>query len=195
MQLIFFEPKLAGRGFLGWMRLLARRFSMVSLLALACASLLGACSSHDETQGASPGLAAGGAGEEVSCTGDARVDVFEEGLAKTGDNGFTVMLESGDPEPPARGNNGWSVTVLDADGQPLSDVQLVVTAKMPDHGHMSPTTPEATMTDADGKSSISKLDLFMAGVWFVDVSIMATAGGAETAEPMDSVRFAFCVEG
>lgn len=172
-----------------------RHFSILSGLALAGSSLLGACADHDDaTQGASPGLAAAGAaGEEVACTDDARVDRFEEGLTKTGEQGFTVTLESSDPEPPARGDNGWSVTVLDADGEPLSSAQLVVSARMPDHGHMSPTTPEASPTDADGKTSISKLNLFMAGVWFVDVSIMAA--GAETAEPIDSVRFAFCVEG
>lgn len=195
MLLIFSEPKSAGRGFLRWMRLLVRRFLAVSVLAPACSLSLGACSDHDDTQSASPGLAAGGAGEEVACTDDARVDEFEEGLAKTGDQGFTVTLESGDPEPPARGDNGWSVTVLDADGKPLSDVELVVTAKMPDHGHMSPTTPEATTTDADGKSSISKLNLFMAGVWFVEVSIMAPGAAEAAKKPLDSVRFAFCVEG
>jgi hypothetical protein len=173
------------------MRRLAQLFWQLSRFALAGSLLLGACSNQDSTQGTAPDTAAGGAGEEVACTDDARVDPFAEGLSKTGENGFTITLDGGDPEPPARGDNGWSVTVLDADGEPVSDARLVVSAKMPDHGHMSPTTPEASATDAEGKSDISKLNLFMAGVWFIDVSI--TPAGADT--PLDSVRFAFCVEG
>lgn len=173
------------------MRLVAQHFWKVSSVVLAGQLLLAACSTHDDAPGQAPDSAAGGAGEEVACTDDARVDPFSEGLTKKGENGFSITLDGGDPEPPARGDNGWSVTVLDADGQPVSDAQLVVSAKMPDHGHMSPTTPEAGPTDADGKSDISKLDLFMAGVWFIDVSI--TPAGAD--EPTDSVRFAFCVEG
>ena len=81
--------------------------------------------------------------------------------------------------------------VLGADSEPLKGVGLAIQAHMPDHGHMSPTTPEANPTDAQGRTDISGLDLFMAGVWVVDVSIMA----ADTGEPMASVSFTFCVEG
>lgn len=181
------------------MRHRVRRFSTVSRLGLAASLLLAACSSSgDDAEPSSPSLAAAGAagaaGEEVSCTDDARVDAFAEGLKKTGAKGFTVSLDAGDPEPPARGDNGWSVTLLDADGQPLSGARLVITAKMPDHGHMSPTTPEASPSDEQGQTSISGLNLFMAGVWVVELGIMA-ADAADTDKPLDSVSFAFCVEG
>ena len=173
------------------MRQQAAHFWHLSRFAFVGCLLLGACSTHDDSQSNPADFAAGGAGEEVACTDDARVHTFSEGLTETGENGFTITLDSGDPEPPARGDNGWSVTVRDADGEPVTDAQLVVSAKMPDHGHMSPTNPVASPTDADGKSDISQLNLFMAGVWFVDVGI--TPAGAD--KPMDSVRFAFCVEG
>lgn len=175
------------------MRQLAWRFWMMTRLALAGSLLLGACSSqHDETQGASPNLGAAGAtGEEVSCTDDARVEMVAGGLTEKGGAGFTVTFDSGEPEPPARGDNVWSVTVLDPEGRPLTDVLLVVAAHMPDHGHMSPTTPEATPTDTEGHATISGLNLFMAGVWAVDVSITST----DAEKPLDSVTFTFCVEG
>jgi hypothetical protein len=173
---------------------LARQVSSISGLALAGSLLLGACSSKDGGgKGSSPDPAAAGAaaGEQVSCTNDVRVETFTEGLSKTGSAGISVTLASGDPEPPARGDNSWNVTVLDGEGKPLRDVQLVVSARMPDHGHMSPTTPEASPTDAQGNSTISGLDLFMAGVWLVDLSIMQ----ADSDGLLDNVSFAFCVEG
>jgi hypothetical protein len=187
---LFLEPKVAGCDFLRGMRQ-SRRYSTVSRLALAGWLVLGACSSErHETDGSSPNLEAGGAAaEEVSCTDDPRVEIFSEGLKKVGEGGITVTLDGSDPEPPARGENAWHVTVLDADGQPLSSAQLEVVAQMPDHGHMSPTTPEATATDAEGRSTISGLNLFMAGVWVVHLSITVAE------KPIDSVSFALCVEG
>lgn len=191
---LFCEPNSLERGFLRGMRQSMRRSATVPRLVLVGCLLLDACSSrsHDDTPNPPSNLAAAGAaGEEISCADDARVDVFASGLSKTAKDGTTVTLDSGEPEPPARGDNVWNVTLADADGQPLTDVQLVVSARMPDHGHMSPTTPQATATDAEGRSTISSLNLFMAGVWVVDVAII----GADAEKPGASVSFTFCVEG
>jgi hypothetical protein len=173
------------------MRQAARRVSMVSSLVLA-GSLLAACSSHDDAPGSSPNLGVGGAeGEEVACTDDPRVDAFEEGLSKTGPADVTVELVSSDPEPPARGDNVWQLKLSDSSGEPMSAVQLVIAAHMPDHGHMSPSTPEATPTDDEGRTTISGLDLFMPGVWLVEVGLPQ----ADSDKPLVLASFTFCVEG
>lgn len=140
-----------------------------------------------------PSEAGGGGGEsaEVSCTRDPRVAEFANGLTATGAHGLTVTLESSVPASPARGDNGWSVTVRDADGAPLESARLVVSARMPDHGHMSPTTPAAAPTDEAGQTNVSGLDFFMAGVWLIELQI--TESGAE--EPADRVSFTLCIEG
>jgi hypothetical protein len=171
------------------MRQQARHILTVSSLALL---LLGACSSGGDSD-PKPAVAgaAGFGSEEVSCLEDARVSDFSRGLTATGPNGFTVTIESGDPEPPARGDNTWNVTVLDAAGEPFQAAELTPSARMPDHGHMSPTTPMASATDEEGHATLSGLNLFMAGVWVIDVKISA----ADADEPVDSVSFAFCVEG
>ena len=166
------------------------RSAMLALL------LLTGCSGGDQPGKDGPALSpaeggAGGAGAEVSCVQDARVDAFENGLTKTGPAGFTVSLDSSDPAEPAHGDNSWSVTVLNAAGEPLEGAQLAVSAKMPDHGHMSPTTPEATVTDADGHAQVSGLNLFMAGVWQIDLKISEDSAK----QPADSVSFVFCIEG
>src|SRR5262245_6939761 len=110
--------------------------------------LIAACSDGepDPTGTSLPGLGEAGAGgsAEVSCTDDTRVEQFESGLSRTGEQGFTITIEQGEPAVPARGDNTWTVTVLDGAGEPLAGAQLVVAARMPDHGHMSPSTPMAT---------------------------------------------------
>jgi hypothetical protein len=179
---LFREPNGLGRVFL---------CSMAWRLALALWLVLGGCSDHDPSPTDMEDGAAGAGGEEVSCTDDERVEVFARGLSKSGETGFKVTIDAGDPAPPARGDNTWTVTVLDAAGEPLAGARLAVSALMPDHGHMSPSTPEATVTDAEGRSTISGLNLFMAGVWVVQLQVTE----ADAEEQADSVSFAFCVEG
>ena len=171
-----------------------RRASLVSRW-LALALLSGACSGGDrlDTKAMTPdGSEAGAAADvQVSCAMDPRVSAVATGLVAMGRTGVSVTLDSGEPEFPAIGDNTWSVTVLGADGEPLAGAALAPSAKMPDHGHMSPTTPMATVTDDQGRATVSGLNLFMAGVWRIELAV--TAAG-ETA-PSDSVSFSFCVEG
>jgi hypothetical protein len=164
-------------------------------LPFAWLLLLGGCSGGGDPSAPTPApplAEAGAAGSaEVSCTNDPRVDAFSKGVSRAGPSGFRIELNSADPGPPAIGDNTWSVTVRDAAGEPVVGAQLTPTARMPDHGHMSPTTPEAEVTDADGRTTITGFNLFMAGVWRIDLQI--TEAGAQM--PADSVSFAFCIEG
>jgi hypothetical protein len=166
------------------------------LLILASLLLFGGCSSGGEPTsidkpGSSDNAGAGGESAEVSCADDPRVKEFSNGLAETGARGLSVTLDESDPASPARGDNGWNVTVRDASGSPLQSAQLVVTARMPDHGHMSPTTPEAAPTDIDGHTMISGLNFFMAGVWLIELQVTE----ADAEQPADNVSFEFCIEG
>jgi hypothetical protein len=162
---------------------------------LALAVLSGACSSGDpvDTKAMTPDESAAGAAADVkvSCTMDPRVSPVATGLVAMGRKGVSVTLDSGEPNFPAIGDNTWSVTVLSAAGEPLVGAALAPSAKMPDHGHMSPTTPSATLTDDEGRATISGLNLFMAGVWRIELAVTA----AGEAAPSDSVSFSFCVEG
>jgi hypothetical protein len=192
LSAFFVSQKLRGAAFLIMQQ--AQRIFRVWKLALASLLTLAGCSSREQAGGeaTSPGLAqAGAAGAEVSCAADPRVSAFSKHLAQTGQSGVEVELDSAEPAPPAIGDNTWSVTVLDAAGDPLVGAQLTPSARMPDHGHMSPTTPIASVTDAEGHATISGLNLFMAGVWRIDLEI--TEAGADA--PTDSVGFAFCIEG
>ena len=162
---------------------------------LALALLSGACSGGErgDTKAMTPDASEAGSAADVkvSCAMDPRVSPVATGLVATGRKGVSVTLDSGEPDFPAIGDNTWSVTVLSAAGEPLVGAALAPSAKMPDHGHMSPTTPSATLTDDEGRATVSGLNLFMAGVWRIELSV--TAAGEAT--PSDSVSFAFCVEG
>jgi hypothetical protein len=163
--------------------------------ALGSLLLVVGCSSGEPADAVEPGATdadgAGGESAEVSCAKDPRVEAFSNGLTQTGAHGLTISLDRSEPPRPARGDNGWSVTVRDARGAPLEAAQLTVSARMPDHGHMSPTTPEAAPTDENGQTTVSGLDFFMAGVWLIELQI--TEANAE--QPTDGVSFELCIEG
>lgn len=134
---------------------------------------------------------------------------FNAGMTVGGDKeAVRVRLVAGDPAPPKRGNNRWTLQVLDANDQPLADAQLTkVKPFMPDHGHGTSTvatsagveiadlacdaSPKAcrAQLDSDGRVEVSGIDLRMAGVWTVTVSVLLNDGSS------DDATFAFCIDG
>jgi len=96
-----------------------------------------------------------------------------------------VLVEA-QPSPPAKNSNRWSVRVLDRTGEPLSDVVLAAEPWMPDHAHGPSRRPAVT---SDGTLFvIDGIDLFMAGLWRVTLTVDSPAGA-------DKGEFFFCIEG
>ena len=115
---------------------------MTRLLALAC--LLAACGADD------PGSDA--------CTPVLAGDTW------TGPGGSIVEIVMTNPTPPARFTNWWAVRITDPGGAPMIDpASLAVSAYMPEHDHLSPTTPTVT-GEAEGLV-VGPLELWMPGVW------------------------------
>jgi hypothetical protein len=128
----------------------------------------------------------------VSCTLDPRVDAYDAGLVKTGQAGVAqIEIVSSNPAPPARDDNTWSIQLRDAAGAPL-DGSVSLSLDMPDHGHLSPTTPTITAGAGAGAYTIDSINLFMPGVWRIQFNVY---GAADAAAPIDVVTFYFCVEG
>ncbi|EYF07458.1 auxin-binding protein [Chondromyces apiculatus DSM 436] len=124
------------------------------------------------------------------CEGETRSDVYSAGMEVPSEGGsFSVRLVEATPGPPAKGENSWTLLVLDGAGQAVEGVTLTVTPWMPDHNHGSPAPPTVRATVTPGEYEVSAIDLIMAGFWEVTVDI-APEGG----EP-DSAVFGFCVEG
>ena len=155
-----------------------------ALLGPAFALALAASGCSDEA-GSSSGTSGSGA---TACERDARKDAYASGLAKTGAS-FTVKILDAQPAPPTKGTNVLTLQVMDAAGAPVNGASVTVVPFMPDHGHGSAVMPVVTALGADGKYTVEKLYLAMAGLWELRVNV--TAPGAA---PSD-VTFAFCLDG
>jgi len=159
------------------------------------AALLVACANNT---GNSPDPDAGGATStlpdgSVSCTSDARLDIYRAGLTKPGLNGALLFrLEKSEPGPPVKGNNTFTLSVANVSGEAVTG-DLSITLKMPGHGHDSPTVPAVTFDADSAMYTVTPVNLFMAGVW--QITISAYEAAADAGAPLDSVSFFFCIEG
>ena len=151
------------------------------------------CPAHDhEHMGRAQPTADGGAADlRADASGpwtlckDPRADEWQLPLTKsTSGDGFRVSLIEGNPAPPAIGKNTWTLRVTNSSGQPVSGLSPAVHPYMPDHGHGT-ALPEVVAGTEAGTYQIRAMDLFMAGVWQIEVSL-------GTAQP-DQVMFTYCL--
>lgn len=124
----------------------------------------------------------------VTCTGDPRADTYVANLERLGTGkAMKFVLVQGDPAPPSRGNNTWTLKIADASSKPITDATIEIKPFMPDHGHGSSVKPSATK-NTDGSYKIDPLYFFMPGLW--QVTFNATSGATS-----DTAVFTFCVAG
>lgn len=141
------------------------------LASWACVALLGCSSSDPEDKGNTGG----------GC------ETFSAGLTQLGDQGVvSVVIESSMPAPPERGNNDWTIQLLDANGAPISDATVGITPFMPKHGHGSSVKAAITPL-GDGRYDLNPVNFSMAGVWEVTIDV-ELAGGAT-----DQTMFELCI--
>lgn len=126
--------------------------------------------------------------EEPTCGDADRYEPYVPGLEREGEAGAVVSLERAIPGPPEKGDNEWTLHVIDADGASMDDLELLVSPFMPDHGHGSPVDPIVTPGDEAGEYLVD-LVFNMGGFWEVSISL-DEAGG----EQLDEVQFGICIE-
>jgi hypothetical protein len=106
---------------------------------------------------------------------------------------YTFTLVSAAPAPPDLDLNVWTLSIKDASGNPPPIAQLEVVPTMPQMGHGSDQIP-ILATNADGTFAISNLDLQMAGLWAVTVSVVSLeADGGKSTLTVDKAVFEYCV--
>ncbi len=123
------------------------------------------------------------------CASETRADTYEVGLEKVGKGGLKTKLLLAEPAPPAKGDNTWTLQVLDGSNAPLDGLTVDVSPFMPDHGHPAPITPVVKAEGSDGKYLVESINLPMPGLWEVTLDIDDGAGIT------DSVLYSFCIEG
>jgi hypothetical protein len=121
------------------------------------------------------------------CEAETRDDEYQLGMEKAGAQ-LLVRFVDADPAPPDRGDNTWTIEVLDlATGEPADDVTLEVEPYMPDHKHGSSIQCNVTEMPEPGELQLAPVNLFMPGLW--QVQLHFTRG-----ETTDRVDFNFCVD-
>ena len=100
-------------------------------------------------------------------------DEYLAGMEKvTTDGHFRVALIESTPIPQDLTLYTWTIEVRSADGQPLDGATVVAEPTMPDHGHGTfPITTPGVAADGVGRFTLTDMDLFMAGVWQVELRI------------------------
>jgi len=116
-------------------------------------------------------------------------DVYAAGMEHVGEAGRLKMaLLEAEPAPPDRGDNRWTVRVLDADDVPQGGCALEVKPFMPAHGHGANKDAVVTPAAEPGEYVVEPLDLFMPGLW--EVRFTVECGGVT-----DNVLFSFWIRG
>ncbi|HWB81287.1 MAG TPA: FixH family protein [Nannocystaceae bacterium] len=156
-------------------------------IALALLGSLFACDGGDDSMGmADDDDAAMPMDEPRGCATEARADTYVLGMAKQGER-VQVAFVDALPAPPERGDNTWRVAITQA-GAPLSDVEVEVEPYMPDHMHGTSIEAHVTAADAPGEYVIEPVNMFMPGLWQVQL-YMTLPDGSD-----DQVQFDFCVD-
>ncbi len=151
-------------------------------LLLASAS---ACSSSNSASNAAD------SGEVDLCSTDSRAQTFAANMEQPGaSNTYSVKLASINPNPVFKGNNAWTIQVVDKNGAPVTGASITVKPFMPDHGHGSSIIPQVAPGSDPGSYDVTLLNLFMPGIW--TVTIVVTTGTAPNTVTDQSV-FTFCV--
>ena len=140
----------------------------------------------------------------TACQSEIRADAWAIGLTKVGDGKrLKVKILGSDPVVPTKGDNTWTVQILDAADLPQDGVKFVrIDPTMPDHGHGTPIVAAAIELMTDHKYKVMPINLWMPGYWEVafdldaggpaaDGSAVSDGGSGKT----DHVIVKVCIEG
>jgi hypothetical protein len=166
--------------------------SKFCLSATLCVALFAGCGDDDGTDSDpvhvhDAGLS-DGSYEEVPCPED--TPEFAIGMEAVGEEGaITGRLLDADPAPPRKFENDWSVEFVDADGEPLEDVEVVrAWPFMPVHGHDGFYDPDVSALEEPGRYRVDRINMWMRGPWEVHFMLTSESAGD------DHVVFDVCAE-
>lgn len=179
--------------------------SQLALTAAAAIWMAIGCGGDDDDDGANSPVDAS-TQAEVRCPADIPAFYAGEtsGMEAMGENEeIKARLIAADRVPPARFANTWTVELMDAQGTPLADAEIVkACAFMTVHRHGLPPRMIEPL-DEPGRFELQALNFSMRGPWQVQLAVRsdsvpeATARGtdcAPNATGTDYLAFDICVK-
>jgi hypothetical protein len=122
---------------------------------------------------------------EVNCAMEDK-DEFIVGLQKTG-TVHDVKLMSSLPAPPQMGDNDWIIHIDTLAGTPVSGATINVTPFMnKPQAHGTPVKVLVAAMPAAGDYQLSRVNLWMPGVWETTIEMSSASG-------TDEVVYRFCI--
>ncbi len=89
---------------------------------------------------------------------------------------YQTSFKPAEEEPAVGPIAVWHFEVTNADGEPVTDAEIVVDGSMPQHGHGLPTVPASTGEISPGVYSIDGMKFSMRGWWEFKLRIKSPAG-------------------
>lgn len=166
--------------------LTAARVSLALALAAALGATCAACGG-DET---GSGSTSGAPPVESICADDPRAMAYAVGLeSASADGSVRVRFVGATPAPPTKGDNIFTIQLVDGGGSPIDGATVTTASMMPDHGHSSAVIPETKPKGSQGEYTISPVNYFMAGIWETTFTIERPGAANE------DVTFTLCIDG
>ena len=144
-------------------------FTLIVFLVVGCRN---SAETHDHD------MAAMETDMEISQSDD--LDTSTSKMSDAGAFHVTVVAEI-DPVP-INELHTWTLTIMDAEMQPVNDATITFGGGMPEHNHGFPTEPQVRAGDGDGEYQIEGVKMQMAGWWEMILEI-------ESAETTDTITF------
>ena len=91
---------------------------------------------------------------------------LDTSTSKMSDDGMFHVTVTTDADPvPINELHTWTLTLMDADMQPVDDATVTFGGGMPAHNHGFPTEPQVTTTGSNGDYLIEGVKMQMSGHW------------------------------
>jgi hypothetical protein len=106
---------------------------------------------------------------------------FEPGMSVEGEGArITARLVSAQPTAPRKFENSWVLEFVDAEGQPIDDIQVTPQEPWMDvHNHGGGYAPDVVAQDEPGQLKIERINLKMPGPWRLNLNASSATVGED----------------
>lgn len=128
--------------------------------------------------------------DDVVVTCPDSIPDFEPGMTVAGDSAsgtnaarISARLVSASPVAPRKFENSWVVELIDAEGEPIEDVEVKPDEPWMDvHRHGGGYKPNVIVRDEPGQVQLDRINLKMSGPWRLNLNVSSARVGDDVIE-------------